>query len=556
MLKKISCKDFKNNNGIRPEIIFHKGLNIVLGTDNGKNSIGKTTFLMILDFVFGGEDYTKDLERNDVWLNVGDHTINFEFEFNNKTYSFSRSFKDSDKVIYHNTATGQDETIELAEYTKRLQFLYGLDKYSITLREAVGPFFRVYGRDTLIPNLPLQAANKEGFQKATDRLIKLFNLFAAVKEQKDIYEKAKNDFDGITKGIKYTGVKNIGSKKEYKACLEEIDLLKKDIDELENQSNAGLLDLDSVECDHLTDIGLKMSSLRKQRTYLRSQLKSLNNTKSTTSSVSKSDFSDLIDFFDNVNVKKLEEVNSFHTQINTILKKEYTQIIKETQNMLDIVGIEIKKLEAEKATIKNAPNVSSAILKRFADFNNRLRTLDEGVKNYDKRLTYKEISDKEKVNLDTLYDNTFDRIETIINGELKKLNTYIYGENYTSPMVTLKNSKKFEMYIPNDTGTGSNFAALIMFDLLMLKETPLPVVAHDSFLIVPMENDVFEKIYTLYCNQEKQIFISLDRRVMYDHIQDENFDNRVVLKLGPNGNQLFGKTWRKQNNGESNGNNL
>ena len=36
------------------EIVFNSGLSVVLGTNTGDNSIGKSTFLLIVDFVFGG----------------------------------------------------------------------------------------------------------------------------------------------------------------------------------------------------------------------------------------------------------------------------------------------------------------------------------------------------------------------------------------------------------------------------------------------------------------------------------------------------------------------
>nr|DAM30617.1 MAG TPA: putative ATPase [Caudoviricetes sp.] len=76
----------------RGSIYFDKGLNVILGGHSGTNSIGKSTFLMIIDFVFGGTDYVKkDL---DVQKNVGPHIIKFAFEFNDKNYYFSRSTED------------------------------------------------------------------------------------------------------------------------------------------------------------------------------------------------------------------------------------------------------------------------------------------------------------------------------------------------------------------------------------------------------------------------------------------------------------------------------
>lgn len=51
MLVEVQCDKFIKNGQIREPIRFHTGLNAVLGDDNGSNSIGKSTFLMILDFV-------------------------------------------------------------------------------------------------------------------------------------------------------------------------------------------------------------------------------------------------------------------------------------------------------------------------------------------------------------------------------------------------------------------------------------------------------------------------------------------------------------------------
>ena len=79
MLVEVRCDKFVSNGKARGPIRFHAGLNAVLGDDNGSNSIGKSTFLMILDFVFGGSDYVKKCV--DVQENVKEHTICFAFDF-------------------------------------------------------------------------------------------------------------------------------------------------------------------------------------------------------------------------------------------------------------------------------------------------------------------------------------------------------------------------------------------------------------------------------------------------------------------------------------------
>lgn len=54
MLKEIYSSVIKQKT-----IKFHKGLNVVLGDNNASNSIGKSTMLLIIDYVFGGDTYIK-----------------------------------------------------------------------------------------------------------------------------------------------------------------------------------------------------------------------------------------------------------------------------------------------------------------------------------------------------------------------------------------------------------------------------------------------------------------------------------------------------------------
>ena len=55
MLVEIMCDEFKDHGTPRGRIQLHAGLNTVMGSSSGSNSIGKSTFLMIIDFVFGGD---------------------------------------------------------------------------------------------------------------------------------------------------------------------------------------------------------------------------------------------------------------------------------------------------------------------------------------------------------------------------------------------------------------------------------------------------------------------------------------------------------------------
>ena len=79
MLKELYCDSFKENDKTRDKIIFSEGLNVVLGKKkNGEehNSIGKSTLLLIIDFIFGGENYKKSEAYKH-----GEQIFNYCFEF-------------------------------------------------------------------------------------------------------------------------------------------------------------------------------------------------------------------------------------------------------------------------------------------------------------------------------------------------------------------------------------------------------------------------------------------------------------------------------------------
>lgn len=98
MLKEIYCDKFVSYGSVRDPIRFNFGLNCVLGTDDAANSIGKSTFLMIVDFVFGGNDYLKQREIIDI---IGEHEICFCFDFEGKEFHFKVDVKVRSVLRYY-----------------------------------------------------------------------------------------------------------------------------------------------------------------------------------------------------------------------------------------------------------------------------------------------------------------------------------------------------------------------------------------------------------------------------------------------------------------------
>ena len=89
MLIEMKSPAFKEHVKERPPITFKKGLNVILGKEDGAMSIGKSSTLLAIDFVFGGNTYIK----SDGVKKEGHHTIFFAFEFEGEKYFFPETLE-------------------------------------------------------------------------------------------------------------------------------------------------------------------------------------------------------------------------------------------------------------------------------------------------------------------------------------------------------------------------------------------------------------------------------------------------------------------------------
>lgn len=214
MLREIQCDEFKAYGKVRPAIKFHSGLNTVLGGANANNSIGKTTFLLIIDFVFGGDSYL----NSDAITKVGSHTINFMFEFDAGYKYFSRNTTKSDVVNVCDESYNVLETISLEEFNETLQGLYNLDLYKSTFRNLIERYFRIYGKDNYDENNPLHGHKKENFKSAILSIEKLFDVYQIIEEYKKSYDEVSDKLKALnsTRRFDLLPYGKITTKTQYK----------------------------------------------------------------------------------------------------------------------------------------------------------------------------------------------------------------------------------------------------------------------------------------------------------------------------------------------------
>ena len=84
MLKQIKCDLFTHQ-----QIDFQTGLNVILGDDEAKNSIGKSSALLAIDFAMGGSSLL--IDKAGVIKKLGHHIYRVTFKFAGKPLYVSRS---------------------------------------------------------------------------------------------------------------------------------------------------------------------------------------------------------------------------------------------------------------------------------------------------------------------------------------------------------------------------------------------------------------------------------------------------------------------------------
>lgn len=541
MLREIQCDKFISNGKIRPTIKFHSGLNTVLGGANANNSIGKTTFLLIVDFVFGGNTYLD----SDAIHKVGPHTINFMFEFDGKYNYFSRNTTKSDVVDICDEKYRVVESIALDDFNKFLQVSYDLDLYKSTFRNLVGRYFRIYGKDNYDEANPLHGHKKENYADAILSIEKLFEVYQIIEDYKENLKEISNELKALNNTRKYDFLPygKITTKTQFKSNEKSIAQLYKDLEKLSKTQTDEYFELDREEAEKAGMIDGEISKLTRQRSRLVSQLNVVKSNMGNDKMVNLERFSELSNFFPDTNLKKLSEIESFHIKLREILKEEYEEEAERLQVLINSINNKIEQLKQELNKQGIPAGIPRGYLKKYTEIQRDIEKYESQNENYILLNKLKEAKKMATEQLKQVESKQLRTVESTINEQMVRYNDLIYETKRKAPVLDLDGGTKYEFYTPDDTGTGTSFKSLILFDLSVLKHSKLPAIAHDSLLFKNIGDEPVEEIIKLYTTFQKQIFIAFDKDVAYSDEASKILNDSTVIRLDENGNELFGRSW-------------
>jgi uncharacterized protein YydD (DUF2326 family) len=545
MLTEIRCDKFQSNANPRPPITFSMGLNTVLGDQVGSNSIGKSTFLMIVDFVFGGNDY---IARSvDVQKHIGPHVIQFAFTFRDQTHYFARDTVAHDRVNQCDAEYRVIGDMSIDAFRMFLLDGYGIGLRSTSFRDVVTRYSRVYGRDNLDEKHPLRAVPQEREESAIAALLKLFDMYANVEYLRQALTEAKDRSETYTKSGKFEFVPKI-TKRDMTRNTKEIANLTEELNQIANEGGQAKREyihgLEPEEAKRISAAKTELTTLRRQRSRFEAKLEMIRRNLDTSGTKILGDISQLQAFFPSVEIRRIEEVEGFHRKLQVVLKEEFEDELKQTEAMLHEIEESIRGvftiIEAE-----GVPGgVSKAVFDQYAKVTERIRELEKANAAYEQ-------GNELKVSVATIARQLADRqagilrtLQNTINLKMNEINTKIYNGLKKAPILTMnEGGKSYVFETPDDTGTGTSYKGLVVFDLSILALTLLPMLIHDSVVLKQIADDPLERILELYQQCGKQVFIALDKGRSYTRRTQEILAQTTVLTLSDNGNELFGRSW-------------
>lgn len=536
MLKEIRCQFFKHG-----KIVFHDGLNVILGDDDAKNSIGKSTALMVIDFAFGGDSFLAD-EAGAIRV-LGPHQYDFCLCFTSQTYFFSRSTDAPDVVHVCDKDYLKQSSISIEDFRSKLAILYGLDQLESSFRSIVSPFTRIWRKGGLEPDQPFIAALKEPVSTAIHRLIDLFGRSADIAVERKIIYKQKERKKLIASSMSESIIPRIDKKKFEQNKRVIVDSAGQ-IEQLKQGFSGALNAYESLFDENLRHLQQRRNEISESRAECLNKTKRLQREIAGITPRLVANIALVAEFFPTVDVERLEKVETFHQKIGSIVKKELKEQLALVQSEEANQKLEILSLEQEIQSSLKSKGMPDDLFMRVFELKEVSDKAVEENKYFEQKAQLESAIKISIERLDVIYTQIFLEIERKINLKLRTFNKVVYGPSRSSSELRLKTANSYTFTSPQDTGTGKSYAGLIGFDVAMLSLTRLPFVVHDSVIYKNIEVPATKRILRiLAAAKSKQIFLSFDEAKKFGPQIEQLLKKFTVLKLSHN-NLLYNKDWR------------
>ncbi len=247
--------EIKNDNFTDEKIIFSKGLNTVLGDNFSSNSIGKSSLLMIIDFVFGGDSFLN--KDSGTIKELGHQTFKYQFQFNKINYYFSRNTETPNIVSICDQVYNNLDEIKTDDFLKELKNNYKIN-LGLSFRSIVSVYSRVWGKENNNVDKPLQSYLKQPEKESIENLIKLFDLYNSISELNQQIKSKTETKKAIDATHKQNFVSKI-TKTDYNKNQNELEKISSSIENIKGNLLKFVINVEEITSKELIDLKINKS---------------------------------------------------------------------------------------------------------------------------------------------------------------------------------------------------------------------------------------------------------------------------------------------------------
>ncbi len=494
---------------------------------------------MIVDFAFGGSgllDFNKDVVSE-----LGHHSYKFIFKFGGDVFEFVRT-TDQPDFVFLTTEVGDGRALPLTKYCSMLKSMYQVDSSDLSFRSLVGLYARVWGKENLDVRRPLHVAKSQPARECVDNLIKTFNLYGPIRQIADALIGKEKEKAAIRAAFKARLLPKIG-KRQHEVNEAKIANIEGEIQEIKDHLAKYAANINQLVDERMLGLKTQRDDLLAARTRAQARLLRARKNLAENKHIQSRNFASLVEYFPQINVDRIVEVEEFHGGVARLLRAELKQEEAQLSAQLSEIESRISVIDAEMSSALSSVAQPGEIVSRVYDLSNEWNKA-RGENDYFER--FESVSGELgglAASLSDAKNEVLAIVQRAVNLRIEEIVREVFGEGRKSPTLFLDDANyRYEVF--EDTGTGTAYLSLVILDIAIFSRTFLPCVVHDSILFKNVENESVAKLIGVYESISKQSFIALDEVEKYGDLIANKLHSLAVIRLS-DAEVLYVKDWRK-----------
>lgn len=374
-----------------------------------------------------------------------------------------------------------------------------------------------------------------------DNLVKTYGKFEVIRARDDAARTAESELKVIRAAASKQLIPKV-TKTGYAQAQVQIAGLERDLEDVRQNLASYATSLSALINKEVLELKRRKDELLQRRMTVAGRLQRVDRNLSGKRSLHGSNFHDLQRFFPEINTERLAEVEAFHDGVARILKEQLKQSKDQLAEELKLIDLSIAGIDTEIAAALGSVNQPESLVDHVYKVALSLQTARASRDGYAREQEHVDALRKAKEALAEEKQRILTEIASSVNDGMREIVSEAVGEHRKSPRLSLDDATySFEVF--EDTGTGTAYFGLVLFDLAVFRATSLPAIAHDSVLFKNISNDSVANLVRLYATIQKQSFIAIDEIQKYGPAAAEILKKQSVIQLSDNA-VLYIKDWR------------